>query len=508
MGRHSALDDQALFERVWLGGRLEEHLDAVYDVGIRHPAWLEAGTRSSALTYTKIALSRAAGRACRASGRGGGTAAPGRLLLRLAPSAISTLAARLPLGVIAISATNGKTTTARMLAGILEAAGLTVVHNRAGANTNWGVATALAERDGDVGVFEIDEAWLPLLASQLQPRVLVLGNLSRDRLDGYGELERLIALWRDLLGACGDTARIVLNADDPLLSGPAAVMDAMSTRPELFGIADTAVGETRPAHPHDGHSCAACGARLVYARAFVAQLGHYRCPQCGRGRPSPSVSASSITDRGLDGTDVTISVPGGDIAVRLTQPGLHNVYNALAAACSARVLKIDHDSIRRGLTTARPPFGRAEQLLVDGREVHLCLVKNPASVNAVLRLLAGHSNTDPLYLWLALNDGVPDGRDVSWIWDCDYELLDGRVASATCSGRRAHELALRLKYAGWDGELTADPDLATSFSTALRRTPRLLVALPTYTALLGLRPVLNRRGVAVSDWGADARASH
>lgn len=507
MGHVSVPDDRALFERVWLEGCLEEHLDVVYGGSSALSSSLGARSRGPALTYTKLALARAAGRTSRAAGRGGGTAAPGRLLLRLAPNAIRALAARLPLGVIAVSATNGKTTTARMLAAILEAAGLTVVHNRAGANTNWGVATALAERGGDVAVFEIDEAWLPLLANQLQPRLLVLGNLSRDRLDGYGELERLIALWRDLLGAPGAPATVVLNADDPLLSGPGAVIDAISTRAELFGIADTTVGDARPTHPHDGHSCAACGARLEYARAFVAQLGHYRCSRCGRGRPSASVNASSITERGLAGTDAVIGTPGGELKVHLKQPGLHNVYNALAAACSARALRIDHDAIQRGLSSVRPPFGRAESMLVDGREVHLCLVKNPAGVNAILRLLAAHAEAEPLHLWMALDDGLPDGRDVSWIWDCDYEILHGRVVSATCSGRRAQELALRLKYAGWNCELTVDRDLDASFGAALRRAPRLLVALPTYTALLGLRPVLNRRGVSVSDWGTDARAS-
>ena len=508
MGQASGPDDRALFERVWFEGRLEEYLHVLYRGGTVRLPLVRPATRGPALTYTKLALARAAARTSRASGRGGGTAAPGRLLLRLAPSAIRQLAASLPIGVIAVSATNGKTTTARMLAAILEAAGLSVVHNRAGANTNWGVATALAERGGDVGVFEIDEAWLPLLAGQLQPRVLVLGNLSRDRLDGYGELELLIALWRELVSASGARPTVVLNADDPLLSGPGSVIDAMPTRAELFGIADTTVGDPRPAHPHDGHSCAACGGRLEYTRAFVAQLGHYRCPRCSRGRPSASVSAVSITEHGLNGTDAVIAMPGDEIKVRLVQPGLHNVYNALAAACSARALRIDHDAIRRGLSSFRPPFGRTERMLVDGREVHLCLVKNPAGVNAILRLLAVHAEAEPLHLWLALNDGVPDGRDVSWIWDCDYEILHGRVASATCSGRRAQELALRLKYAGWNGELTVDRDLDASFGAALRRAPRLLVALPTYTALLGLRPVLNRRGIAVSDWGTDARASH
>jgi lipid II isoglutaminyl synthase (glutamine-hydrolysing) len=496
----------SLFEQVWLQGRLEEHLDAVYGEG--SDARTVVGlTDAPALTYTKLAVARAAGRINRASGRGGGTAAPGRLLLRLAPGALATMAARLRDGVVLISATNGKTTTARMLVSILEADGRTVVSNRAGANTHWGVSTALAEGAGDIGVFEVDEAWLPLLAAQMRPRLLVLGNLSRDRLDGYGELERLISLWRRLLRGPAAPPTVVVNADDALLSGPGGVLEGASADTVLFGVEDENVGSPSPEHPHESHHCARCAQPLQYTRAYVGHLGHYRCDRCRRSRPAPSVSAIAVDERGLDGTSATIALPTATFAVALLQPGLHNVHNALAATAAAVALDVAPEVIRTGLQSVQPPFGRSETIAVGGRTVHLCLVKNPGGVNAMVPVLETHSRRQPLHLWLALNDGHADGRDVSWIWDANFERLGGVLGAVTCSGRRANELAVRLKYAGWNCPLDVDEDLDASFQAALTRAPESLIALPTYTALLGLRAVLNRHGLAVSDWGTTARSA-
>jgi len=496
-----------LFEQVWLNGRLTQHLHEVY-AGPSEPAVAVGLTDArGAATYTKVALARAAGRVSRASGRGGGTTAPGRVLLRRAPRAIRTLAARLDGGVVAISATNGKTSAARMLAAILEAQGRSVVHNRLGANTHWGVAAALAERDGEVGVFEVDEAWLPLLAAELKPSVVVLGNLARDRLDSYGELDLLVRVWRDLIRRCRPPTVVVANADDPLLAGPGGVLEQATVEPVLFGIADRTVGRAAPEHPHDGHSCTLCGGPVRYTSAFVGHLGHYRCGGCRRARPEPTVRALDVRERGLDGVSLTIALATTVVAVDLSLPGLHNVYNALAASAAGLAFGAEPGMIRDGLQAVRAPFGRAESIELGGRDVRLLLVKNPVGMNVTLRLLGEDKRHHPLHLWLALNDELLDGRDVSWIWDADFEALAGAVGAATCSGRRASELALRLKYAGWRCRLDVRPDLETGFESALARAPRSLIAMPTYTALLGLRPVLNRRGVALTDWGTDARAA-
>jgi UDP-N-acetylmuramyl tripeptide synthase len=488
---------------VWRDGRLDDNLAYVYDTD-GHLRELFRPTPPP-LTYTKLAVSRACGRVSRSAGRGGGTTAPGRLLLRMAPRAIETLAARLPQGVILVSATNGKTTTARMLAEILRVHGHTVVHNRAGANTHWGIATALADRDGDVAVLEVDEAWLPLLAAQVHPRVVVLGNLFRDRLDGYGELRRLTELWRTLLTGPNCPATVVANADDPLLAGPGGVLEPTLAPTLLFGLADVDLGTPTPQHPHDAVTCAACDTRLDYARAFIGHLGHYRCPRCRATRPQPAMRAGAISLHGLGGTEAVVTLPEGRVEVTLAQPGLHNLYNALAAAGAAVALGVPPATIAAGLLSTRAPFGRGEILHLDGRTVNLLLVKNPVGANVTLELLRAGARPASLHLWLALNDAVADGRDVSWIWDADFEQLAPLVAAVTCSGQRAAELALRLKYAGWNCPIEVDRDLARSFRAALRGAPDRLIVVPTYTALLGLRPVLNDHGVTVTDWGTTAR---
>jgi UDP-N-acetylmuramyl tripeptide synthase len=494
-----------LFDEVWLNGRLKENLDAVYD-GRGDLRWMPPGPGCAPLTPSKLELARARGRTSRASGAGGGTTAPGRLLLRIVPGAIETLSERLSDGITLVSGTSGKTTTARMLAAILMANGQAVVHNRAGANRHWGVCSALAEQAGTVGVFEVDEAWLPLLVAVMRPRLLVLGNLSRDRLGAHGELERLVSLWRRLLRGPNAPPAVVVNADDPLLAGPGGVLDEVVAPSLLYGVQDDRVGHATPDHPHDALACAICGQPLHYTRAFVGHSGHYGCRRCQRSRPEPTVCARGVAERGLAGISATISCSEGSFPLSLEQPGVHNVHNALAATAAALSLGVPLAAIETGLASVQTPFGRSETILVKGRTVHLCLIKNPAGANATFRLLGSDRRVQPLHLWLALRDAVSDGGDFSWIWDVDFEQLAGVVGAVTCAGERAGDLALRLRYAGWRCVPTVEEDLARSFERAVREAPGTLVALPTYTALLGLRGVLNHHGVGVSDWGTTARA--
>ena len=189
----------------------------------------------------KVAIARTAGALSRRSGRGGGTTLPGRLLLRMAPDAIARLGSRLHGGTTIVSATNGKTTTAGMIAAALRAAGREPVHNRAGSNMTWGVATALLEQHGSEGLFEVDEAWLPRVAAELEPRLVVLGNLFRDQLDRYGELEHLADEWAATVADRAGATEFALNADDPLIADLGRDAE-LARRPGVtyFGI------ETRP----------------------------------------------------------------------------------------------------------------------------------------------------------------------------------------------------------------------------------------------------------------------
>ena len=440
-------------------------------------------------------IARAVRRLSRAAGRGGGTTLPGRLLLRAEPRALERMAGELDDGAVLVSATNGKTTTAAMLAAILSRAGRPVVHNRAGSNMGWGVATALLDARrgrGQLGLFEVDEAWLPAVARAVRPRTYLLANLFRDQLDRYGELELLADRWAELVAEDAGRARFVLNADDPLVAdlgrGHAGVV--------YFGVDDDSQALPELAHAADSKHCRNCGTAYAYETVLLGHLGHYRCPGCGRERPQPAVSARRVELLGMSGARFALCAPVGELAVELPLPGLYNVYNAVAATALALELGASLAQVGAALHGFGGAFGRVETIQIGERPVSILLVKNPAGANEVLRTLTLEDGK--LDLWLALNDGIADGRDVSWIWDADFELLAGRVGRLTCSGTRAEEMALRLKYAGIDAQLAVDRDLSASLDAAVAagEPGRPLYALPTYTALLELRDVLARRGLA------------
>jgi UDP-N-acetylmuramyl tripeptide synthase len=441
----------------------------------------------------RLQLARALRAASRRAGRGG-TTAPGRLLLRLDPHAIERLGARLDDGTVLLSATNGKTTTASMLASVIERAGRHVVRNRAGSNMHWGVATALLDAGrgrGELGLFEVDEAWLPAVAAELDPRAFVLCNLFRDQLDRYGELELLADRWAELVAARDGRSKFVLNADDPLVADLGRDRSGVT----YFGVEDDSLALPELQHASDSKHCRRCGHAYAYEAVYLGHLGRYRCPNCGRERPSPDVVARRVTLRGMSGSDVELETPAGALSVRLPLPGLYNVYNAVAAAAAALALGAAVEDVRAGLERMAAVFGRVETLAVDERTVSILLVKNPAGANEVLRTLTLEDGS--LDLWFALNDRIADGRDVSWIWDADFELLRGRVRRATCSGTRAEEMALRLKYAGIDAPIEVERDLGRSLDAAVAAGDGgPLYALPTYTALLELRDLLAERGVA------------
>jgi lipid II isoglutaminyl synthase (glutamine-hydrolysing) len=456
----------------------------------------------SALFDAKRALARGVGALSRRNGRGGGTTLPGRLLVRMAPDAIDRLASSLDRGSIVVSSTNGKTTTAGMIAGILRADGRAPVHNRAGSNMHWGVATALLEQSGDEGLFELDEAWLPRVAPHLRPRLLVLGNLFRDQLDRYGELERLADEWAVLVASLEGSCQFALNADDPLIADLGRDRE-LRRRPGVtyFGIEDRSQALPELQHAHDAKHCRRCGAPYAYDRAFVGHLGHYTCPNCDAGRPTPDIAATRIELHGISGSSVLVSTPEGELDLELPLPGLYNVYNALAALAAGLHSGVSLQRVREGLESMRAVFGRVETIDVSSKPVSILLIKNPAGANEVLRTLTLESSNGGIDLWLALNDRIADGRDVSWIWDADFEILADGVRRVVCAGTRAAEMALRLKYAGWpqDAIEVIEP-IEGSLDDAVSAAPDRLFALPTYTALLELRTLLSNRGLAADYW--------
>jgi UDP-N-acetylmuramyl tripeptide synthase len=445
----------------------------------------------------ELALARTAGRLSRLAGRGGGTTLPGKLLASVHPAAVTTLARRLPQGSVLISATNGKTTTAAMAATIL-APSARLARNAAGANLVSGVASTLVEaRGAELGLFEVDEAALPEIARRVSPRVIALGNLFRDQLDRYGELELVAERWRAMVAELPAETWLVVNADDPVVCS----LVGGHARTVLYGVDDPS--QARPAlqHAADSKYCVRCGSPYEYAAAYVGHLGDYRCGSCGARRPLPEVTAQAIEIGGVESVAFDLVAPEGTRRLSLRLPGLYNVYNALAAASAARAVGARLEEIAVGLERTLPAFGRAERIAIGGKTLLLLLIKNPAGANEVVRtLVAGES---PRRAVIALNDAIADGRDVSWIWDVDFEPLAGRLERLVVSGARAAELALRFKYAGFDPaaiEVVPDVGAALDRGLALTRDGEELVFLPTYTAMLALQQVLADRQYAPPYW--------
>ncbi|HET7768308.1 MAG TPA: MurT ligase domain-containing protein [Chloroflexota bacterium] len=470
----------------------------------------------AALRRARVGLavvgSRLAAAASRTLGRGG-TALPGLVAERIAPDLLSHLASQLPRGSIVVTGTNGKTTTSHMLARILSAAGLQPLRNASGSNLARGVATSLAAHAGPlgrlratpstIGLFETDEAAFAQVVPAVRPRVVAVTNLFRDQLDRYGEVDTVAAVWRTALERLGAQPHtLVLNADDPTV---AALGNAFGSTPSgteslYFGVDDPAIGRPGVEHASDAKTCPACGARLEYALAYYGHLGHYACAN-GHRRPSPGVAATRVTARGFEGTDLTIATPHGELTLTLPLPGLYNVYNALAAATSALAAGAPLSAIKEGLERFTAAFGRLERVAVGDKTAFLVLAKNPVGMNEALRTLFADGR--PKHLLMALNDLDADGRDVSWIWDADFEHAAGHVATLVVSGRRAEDLALRLKYAGAIAKHPhLEPDLSRALDAALHDTPAgaTLYCVLTYTAMLTLRKVLSDRGHVAPYW--------
>jgi UDP-N-acetylmuramyl tripeptide synthase len=445
----------------------------------------------------EIAAARGVAALSRRLGAGGGTTIPGKLLAQLDRGAIDRLAARLASGSAIVSATNGKTTTTAMAAEILQPTHR-LAHNAAGANLVSGVASALLASDGaELGLFEVDEGALPELARRLRPRAACLGNLFRDQLDRYGELELVAERWRRAVAALPEDAQLVYNADDPQL---AAVAEA-HPRSVAFGLDDPSLARPSLQHAADSTHCVRCGTPYAYAAAYVGHLGDYRCPRGHHARPPLDVAAREVALHGLERASFRLDTPEGSRRIELGLPGLYNVYNAVAAAALARSLGAELEQIAAGLERFSAAFGRFERVAVGDKVALVLLIKNPAGANEAVRTLVDGGS--PRVVVVALNDEIADGRDVSWIWDVDFEPLLPGLDRLVAGGGRAAELALRFRYGGLDEDsIELEPGLGDALDRGLELTPEggELVVLPTYTAMLGLQRLLASRGLAKPYW--------
>lgn len=442
-----------------------------------------------------LAITKAAAQLSRLLGRGGGQALPGLLAERLDPELAGKLAQGLPHGVILVTGTNGKTTTTKLVAAMLEARGERVLTNRTGSNLKRGITSALIHAadwrgrvDYTVGLFEVDEANLRLVAPLLKPRQIVVLNLFRDQLDRYGELDTTAALIGQ--GIAGTEAQVLLNADDPLV----ASLAKYAARPDLvryFGIEGL---PARAATAHqtaaDSDRCPVCRDRLVFGRVFYGHIGHYRCPRGHFNRPQPRVAVTSVEHTGLDGTQFTVAVAGKRTELTFPMPGTYNLYNAVAAVAVADGLGVAVAEVAAVLAEATAAFGRVERVQVGSREVVLLLVKNPAGFTQVLEtFLMGRPELPVL---MVINDLHADGRDVSWLWDVPLEAMAPWRPRLVTAGIRGADMALRLQYAGMAAEEAAGVEAGLQRLLALTPEDGTAYVLPSYTAMLEVRNVLSK----------------
>ncbi len=449
---------------------------------------------------TLITITRLLGR--------GGTTLPGRLALKIAPHIPSCLSGLLPEGCLIVTGTNGKTTTSALITGILKEAGYSCVHNQSGSNMSWGVVSALIAAASwrghifeDFAVLEVDEGAFPQVAQNVKPRGIIITNIFRDQLDRYGEVDQIrdnIIKGMDLQPEYGFE---VLNADDPSLVS----IEKRSGKKRLsYGLEFNPGADTFKNTGRDIKTCPLCSAKLDYKRIFYAHLGHYHCPDCGYKRQEPDVKLTECITNPDNTANLQIALPGEAIKTNFPLMGTYNLYNLLAAVTCAKALNISGTDITAALEKSIPSFGRMELFKLNSKTIVIALIKNPVGANEVLRTILNEA--DRISLLITINDKIADGTDVSWLWDVDFEQLSAardKLTGITVSGLRAWDMAVRFKYSGFDpAQIRVEENAARAVERAIEDTPNggKLFILPTYTAMLEIRRILNKKGLGKPYW--------
>lgn len=454
-------------------------------------------------TRSTLTITKGATKLARLFGKGSGTALPGLIAQRLQPGLPEILASQLPHGIILVTGTNGKTTTSKLIVEMLEANGEVVLSNRAGSNLRRGIISTLinaASLDGSIkatiGLFEVDEASLRLVAAELNPRAILILNLFRDQLDRYGELDTLAGVIGEGIGKTN--AKLYLNADDPLVANLAKYASS-SEQVAFFGIEGLpSAGSSALETVSDSDQCPVCGSNLTYTRVFYGHIGQYDCPKGDFHRPQPGVVITNAEAATLDVQKFTVAIEGKRTKMELPLPGTYNLYNALAAISLANGVGVPPAVITETLAKTTAAFGRVEQIQVGSKKLYLLLIKNPAGFTQIVEtFLRGRSGLNVL---MAINDNPADGRDISWLWDVPLEAIAGDNHTVLTSGIRATDMSLRLKYADIKAEKFADHESALTRLIADTAENGTAYILPTYTAMLEIRQILSKQSKLEDVW--------
>jgi len=420
----------------------------------------------------------------RLSGRGTGITWAGEVALRADPNFIQQYVAEISERII-VAGTNGKTTTSALTCHILKNEEYTVVHNATGANLLNGIAGTLIANSNEispktVAVFESDEAALASIAAAVQPTILVLLNLFRDQLDRYGEVDVIAEKWKEVVKSLPKDTVIIANADDPLI---VHIAQTFKGKVEYFGITDKKLGREKIQHATDSTYCLECGHKLSYHTIYFSHIGDWYCMKCNAKRPEVAT-----------------------LSIHQPLVGTYNIYNVLAAFYIAKRFKLSTQSISKALTSFKPAFGRQEEFEKGGKKIQVFLSKNPTGFNENLKTILNEKKAGTMVL--ILNDRIPDGTDVSWIWDVDFELLEKAGIPIIATGDRAYDMGLRIKYSREKlTERTKEPkekdgvrveeNFKDAIDYALSKTTseKVCYILPTYSAMLEVRKYLSGRKI-------------
>ncbi len=416
-----------------------------------------------------------------------GSSKPGQLALLVYPGILRELAASVRREILVVCGTNGKTTTNNLLDSLLRAQGYRVVCNRVGANMLYGVCCAFVDSanlwgklDADFACLEVDEASAVKVFAHVTPSRILITNLFRDQLDRYGEIDITIDYLRRALAMAPD-AQLILNGDDPLV----AQFGYHSAHDCVYVGVDQDVGihlqETK-----EGRFCAICGAPLAYDYYHYSQLGSYRCTGCDFARPALSFRADHVDM--ADGLRFHLTYPGGGMDISVSYRGFYNIYNILLSFAGSFLATGDTGRVLTVLSTYQPQIGRMETFTIRGTEVILNLSKNPAGFNqAISTVLADPREKD---LLVAINDNAQDGRDISWIWDVDFErLTEGNIRHYVATGIRVDDLAVRFHYAGIGG-VRKVRSLRQAAEEAIAKPTKVCYFLVNYTANFPMQDIL------------------